>query len=97
MTIKAVGSIGGSHEPSVAALIFDKGIVRRAVVTSAIVGTLLNLIAQGDLLFAGEGVKLWKILLTYLVPYCVATYGGVTGQRALLRKLRKINNPEAKT
>lgn len=97
MTTKAVDTIGGSVEPSVSALIFDKGIVRRALITSAIVGTLLNLISQGDLLFAGDSVKLWKILLTYLVPYCVATYGGVTGQRALLRKLRQKSNSEVRT
>lgn len=102
MTSKAVGTLGGSEEPPVSippasALIFDKGIVRRALATSAIVGTILNLIAQGDLLFAGEPIKLWKILLTYVVPYCVATYGGVTAQRALLRKLRQKTKAEVRT
>jgi hypothetical protein len=50
-------------------------VVRTALVTSAIVGTVLTLINQGDLLFSGEvtGAMAWKIPLTYSVPYLVAT------------------------
>jgi hypothetical protein len=44
----------------------------------AIVGTILNLINQGDALFGGGRVDLAKLLLTYAVPYCVATYGAVS-------------------
>lgn len=51
-------------------------VVRRAVVTSVLVGTILNLINQGGNFF-GSGVSSniiwWKIALTYSVPYFVAT------------------------
>jgi len=43
-----------------------------------VIGTILNLINQGDALMAGATVNLFKLFLTYLVPYCVATYGAVS-------------------
>jgi hypothetical protein len=47
-----------------------------------IVGTILNLINQGDAFFGGGSVNLTKLFLTYAVPYCVATYGAVSYQLA---------------
>ncbi len=49
--------------------------MKRAIGVAFIVGTLLNAINQGDVILAGESPVLWKIALTYLVPYVVATYG----------------------
>ncbi len=48
----------------------------RAIKVSLIVGTLLNLINQGDILISLEFEKLHliKLFLTYLVPFSVATY-----------------------
>ena len=46
-----------------------------------IVGTILTLINHGDVVLAGEQPNLLKIGLTYLVPYCVATYGAITAKR----------------
>lgn len=43
-----------------------------------VVGTILNLVNQGDVLFRGGDVNVVKAMLTYLVPYCVATYGAVS-------------------
>lgn len=48
--------------------------VWRAAKVSLLIGTLLVLINQGDLMLAGGWPPLWKILLTYLVPYGVASY-----------------------
>jgi hypothetical protein len=61
------------------------GIPRRSFVVALIVGTILNLINQGDTLVAGERVNVAKILLTYAVPYCVATYGAVSFRLATMR------------
>ncbi|MDT8388444.1 MAG: nitrate/nitrite transporter NrtS [Thiogranum sp.] len=42
-----------------------------------IVGTVLNLINQGEYLFDGKGLMWGHLLLNYAVPYCVATYSAV--------------------
>ena len=44
----------------------------------AVVGTILNLINQGDALVAGARLNLTKLILTFVVPYAVATYGAVS-------------------
>lgn len=54
------------------------GIPRRSLIVALVVGTILNLINQGDALIDGAGLNFTKILLTYAVPYCVATYGAVS-------------------
>ena len=51
---------------------------RAAAFLLRVVGTILNLINQGDALFEGGHVNITKIILTYAVPYCVATYGAVS-------------------
>jgi hypothetical protein len=53
-------------------------IVRLALRTSVIVGSLLNLINQADALFGTAELNVFKLGLTYLVPYCVATYSAVS-------------------
>lgn len=58
-----------------------RDIVRRSFGVAVVVGTLLNLINQGDRLFDGASVDLFKGLLTYAVPYFVATYGAVSAVR----------------
>jgi hypothetical protein len=54
------------------------GVPRRSCIVALIVGTILNLINQGDAVFTGAAIDLTKLLLTYLVPYCVSTYGAVS-------------------
>ncbi len=54
-------------------------LVRTAIVTSLVVGTILTAINQGNLLIDGTlpAVLLWKVPLTYAVPYCVATWSAL--------------------
>ena len=47
-------------------------------VAAIVVGSILNLINQGDALLAGKSMDWLKLLLTYVVPYCVTTYGAVS-------------------
>lgn len=54
------------------------GVPRRSFVVALVVGTILNLINQGDALLGGGDVSVLKLVLTYAVPYCVATYGAVS-------------------
>jgi hypothetical protein len=62
------------------------GVPRRAIIATIIVGTLLNLINQGDALLAGHKLDWVKLLLTYAVPYCVTTYGAVSFRLDAMRR-----------
>jgi hypothetical protein len=62
------------------------GVPRRAVAAAIVVGTILNLINQGEALFGAHPIDWLKLVLTYLVPYCVATYGAVSVRLDLLRR-----------
>jgi hypothetical protein len=61
------------------------GVPRRSFLVALVVGTVLNLINQGDALLGAMPVNWFKIVLTYFVPYAVATYGAVSLQ---LRNIR---------
>jgi hypothetical protein len=63
-------------------LAFSEGIPRRALIVALIIGSVLNLINQGDALIAGRALDWLKIALTYIVPYCVNTHGAVTARLA---------------
>lgn len=61
------------------------GIVRNAALTACIVGPILTAINQGDALIAGDGLDWLKVLLTFAVPYVVATVAGTNARLASLR------------
>lgn len=75
----------GVGEPTWLELALRDGTPARAVKVALVVGTVLLAINQGDVILAGAMPNLWKAALTYLVPYCVATYGAVTAKQAMLR------------
>ncbi len=54
------------------------GVPRRSLWVALIVGTILNLINQGDALLSGQRLNFAKLTLTYVVPYIVSTYGAVS-------------------
>jgi hypothetical protein len=56
------------------------GVPRRSLGVSLVVGTILNLINQGDALVAGRPLDFVKLALTYVVPYGVCTYGAVSSR-----------------
>ena len=56
------------------------GVPRQSFYVALIVGTLLNLINQGDVLFGLASINWLKLILTYCVPYAVCTYGAVSYQ-----------------
>ncbi len=54
-------------------------IPRRSFYVALVVGTILNLINQGDALLGASAPVNWtKLVLTYFVPYAVATYGAIS-------------------
>lgn len=52
---------------------------------SLFIGSLLNLINQGDALFGAAPLAPAKLLLTYAVPYCVATFSATSVSLRLTR------------
>jgi hypothetical protein len=62
------------------------GVPARSLAAAIVVGTILNLINQGDALLAGRRLDWFKLALTYLVPYCVTTYGAVSFRSGLARR-----------
>ncbi len=60
------------------ALCFCDGVPKRSFGVALIVGVILNLINQGDALLNGADLNLTKLILTFIVPYRVATYGAVS-------------------
>lgn len=57
--------------------------VRRSLIVALVVGSILTLLNQGDILFAGSwnSALYWKIPLTFCIPFCVATYGALSSAR----------------
>lgn len=72
--------------PSFTEMAFGGGTPKKAVLTALVVGTILAAINHGDVILAGDFPVLWKVLLTYCVPYCVTTWGAITGKRAQWNK-----------
>lgn len=80
------------HKPKLTSLAFGDGTPRKAVITALVVGTALTGINHGDAIVAGEFPPVIKVVLTYCVPFCVTTWGAVTGKLAQAK--RQIPNPE---
>ena len=52
-----------------------KQLLKRALLTALIVGSVINAIHNVDVIFAVEFAKIWKSLLTYFVPFFVTIWG----------------------
>ena len=57
---------------------FSDSVPLRSGYVAIVVGTILNLINQGDAIFEATSINWIKIVLTYFVPYAVCTYGAVS-------------------
>jgi len=55
-----------------------QGIIKKAYLTSFVVGSALLLINHGDTIKAQEYPALWKVGLTYLVPFLVTIWGSLS-------------------
>lgn len=59
-----------------------KKVVFRALKVAVIVGTILNLINQGDAIFGPKEIEILKVALTYCVPFCVSLHGAMSALKA---------------
>jgi len=66
-------------------------VAKRSLLVMVIIGSVLNLINQGDLLLSSGPINWWKVTLTYCVPFCVATFGAYCGICASKAKENHFN------
>jgi len=74
--------ISAPAEPPLVQLVFGDGTPKKAFLTALVVGTILTAINHGAGILIGNWPPLLKVALTYCVPYCVTTWGAITGKRA---------------
>jgi len=67
--------------------------LRRSIGVSLVIGTVLTAINQGDAILAGQSPAIWKIALTYLVPFLVATHGAYGAMALNARSTRSKAHP----
>jgi hypothetical protein len=72
-------SSAGATDKCLRHALIHRRVVRTALATAAVVGTILTLINQGNLMFAGDwrADMAWKVPLTYCVPYAVVTWSAL--------------------
>ena len=61
---------------------FSVDSVRRSLGVALLIGTVLNTINQGPEIVSGHWPIWWKLILTYSVPFCVASYGSYAAFRS---------------
>ena len=65
------------------AIAWEASVRKRAIKVAMLVGSILAVINHGDALLSGDAsATVWiKIVLTFVVPYCVATFASVQAIR----------------
>ncbi len=62
-------------------LTFAREALWRTVRLAVLIGTALNAINQGPEMLAGQAPVIWKLALTYFMPFAVASYGRYSALR----------------
>jgi hypothetical protein len=57
------------------------GLWKRAAVTALLVGSVLNMINQGDALWGPAQLSVFHLILNYLVPFAVASFSAIQARR----------------
>jgi len=70
----------------------SRHIVLASFKIALVVGTLLNLVNQGEALLSGSTISWLHLFLNYCVPYCVASYSAAKNEL----ELRENNDCEIK-
>ncbi|GAB2702584.1 nitrate/nitrite transporter NrtS [Aliiglaciecola sp. 3_MG-2023] len=55
---------------------------KTAIIISIVVGTLLTLINQAEAIFGDAELVWFKVILTYIVPFCVSIYSSSAARMA---------------
>lgn len=70
------------HKESFLKLASQKDSLKRALHVAVLVGIILNIINNPSLFrFSIQGINIYRVLLTFLVPFCVSLYSSVLANR----------------
>jgi len=61
-------------------LMFSPQIAGPALKVALVVGTVLNIINNGQQFWAHHTVNLWQALLNFVVPFCVSSYSAARNE-----------------
>ena len=75
-------------EPTPLQRTFTWPVMRNSLMVGAVVGTILNMINQGEYITGDGPIDWFKLGLTYCVPFCVATYGAFAASRIFEKQAR---------
>jgi hypothetical protein len=69
------------HPPRrVLRLMFSPRIAGPALKVALVVGTMLNVINNGQQFWAHHTVNLWQAVLNFVVPFCVSSYSAARNE-----------------
>lgn len=71
---------GHSRPIPVLALMFSRRIAWAALKVSLVVGTVLNLINNGQQFWSQHTVNLWQVAMNFVVPFCVSSYSAARNE-----------------
>jgi hypothetical protein len=70
------------EKQSILKLASQKESLKRALRVAILVGIILNIINNPSLFkLSTEGINIYRVLLTFLVPFCVSLYSSVLANR----------------
>lgn len=67
-------------------------VIKRSIIIAVVVGTLLNLINQGDAMVSGLNLNWFKVILTYCVPFAVSLVSSWFTQREIEKKNESLKS-----
>lgn len=69
-----------SRPVSVVALMFSRRIAWAALKVAVVVGSVLNVINNGQQLWSHHAVNLWQVAMNFVVPFCVSSYSAARNE-----------------
>ncbi|CAG9463187.1 unnamed protein product [Pedinophyceae sp. YPF-701] len=73
----------------------ERATVKKSLIVAAVVGVVLNLINQGPVIFSGKHPTYWKLGLTFVVPFLVATYGALMAKLGFRQEMADMREQAA--
>lgn len=89
--------MSGAGAPRLLATVFSRSSLSKCVPIALFVGTVLSLVNQGSVLFGGTATTVtWiRVVVNFLVPFCVSSAGFYGSQRAMWRAERPSHRRHA--